>query len=438
MNARSDSPAPGTIRLERVLALFPEVPELRLLMDSLIPASQPDPTRRWSGSGELGSVGERIVNPRSARRRLDEHAREEGARLSALMGRVGIILQRVSEGKTEEAVAEFLAQGAAEEEASRLAEAERWYLAGHRLARESGSPRAPEGLRKAARAARGRGRLAEAEEWYERAARDAADLGREEDEVVARIGRGNVAVDRGRWSEAEGWYREALALLPPRIGDAMPAPERWQLHQNLGITARKQGHFEEARVHLEVAREMVEALGDPEGKVDVENGYGMLRLAEGNPKAAALHFRNALAGARSPLAQVVVGVNLGEALLAAGRALDAGEVARNAEARALAAGVVGKLPEVYRLLAKVAEARGEGDAFVLLERALTLVRNHGLPPYEEALTLEAYGKLRTRSGEEQVGREALERAMEIYRTLESATTVGLQEEQREKEQGFHE
>jgi hypothetical protein len=114
---------------------------------------------------------------------------------------------------------------------------------------------------------------------------------------------------------------------------------------------------------------------------------------------------------------VAIGVNLGEALLAQGKALEAGEAAREAEAAAISGGVTGKLPEVYRLLAAVARARGEGEAFVFLEEALELIREEGLPPFEEALTREAYGELRIAEGDRDRGKFDLAAAARLFESL---------------------
>ena len=153
---------------------------------------------------------------------------------------------------------------------------------------------------------------------------------------------------------------------------------------------------------------------DPDAAVEVENGFGLLLLAVGDPRGAELHFAEALRSARTATARVTIGVNLGEALMEQGRSLEAGERARQAEAQALAASVTGKLPEVYRLLAKVARERAEGEAFVFLEQALDLIRERGLPSYEEALTHEAYGDLRLAEGDVSRGLPQLREAAEIF------------------------
>ena len=109
--------------------------------------------------------------------------------------------------------------------------------------------------------------------------------------------------------------------------------------------------------------------------------------------------------------------NLGEALFALGRTLEAAEEVREAEREALAAGVTTKLPEVYRLLGRIAYARGNGEGFVLFERALEVSRERHLPPLEEALTLDAYASSLRRPEDSGRADELRSRAAEIFRRL---------------------
>ena len=279
---------------------------------------------------------------------------------------------------------------------------------------------APRALRLAARAARRLGRLDVAADRYEEAWRDAEALGLGEDATVAAIGRGNVEVDRGGWAEAKDWYQRALA----RIGEGgPPRRERWQVMQNLAIVARRTGDLAEAREALLRARDEGAELDDADARVEVENGWGQLLLAEGDARGAELHFRAALGAARSATARLEVTVNLGEALLVQGRSLEAGESAREAEMEALTGSLPRRLPEVYRLLAKVAHQRGEGEAFVLLERALQLIAERGLPAYEEAVTREELGGIRLEQGDLARGLGELEAAERIYAALGASTAA---------------
>jgi hypothetical protein len=122
------------------------------------------------------------------------------------------------------------------------------------------------------------------------------------------------------------------------------------------------------------------------------------------------------------MARLAIMVNLGEALLLQGRSLEAGEKAREAEAEALAGSVTHRLPEVYRLLARVAHERGEGEAFVLLERSLQLIGERGLPDYEAAVTRQALGELRLAQGELGLGLNELRTAADIFDRMGAAHT----------------
>jgi hypothetical protein len=52
------------LRFDDVARALPELDELRPVLDHLLAGSVPDPSRRWAGSGELGTAGAR---PRPAR-----------------------------------------------------------------------------------------------------------------------------------------------------------------------------------------------------------------------------------------------------------------------------------------------------------------------------------------------------------------------------------
>jgi len=413
----SDAPPPPSdepLRVDRILEILPRTGELRPLLDLLVASSRPDPERRWSGSGELGTVGERVVDPGEVAEAASTVAKAEAERLAELYRRTARLVDALASDRREEVVALMLEQGESEEAADLPERAEAWYRAAYAFGRHIGSGRAPEALRKAARTARAGGALERAALDYEEAWREAGILEENDDRTVAAIGRGNVAVDRGRWDEADTWYRRALDLVGR---EGAPRPQRWQILQNLAIVRRRRGDLEGAREALVEAEREAEGWNDPDAAVEVANGWGQLLLAEGDPRAAELHFKRAREAATSPEARIAVAVNLGEALLAQGRILEAGEIAREAEADALASRSTRRLPEVYRLLASVARMREEGEAFVILERALRLVRERDPRPFEEAQTLEAYGKVRLERGEEDAGVHALEAAARIYDEL---------------------
>ena len=406
----SDAP----LRVSEVFRILPRVPELGPFLDLLVTKSVPDPDRRWTGSGELGTVGDRLVEPDGVEAVATELAQSEAERITQILTISAAIVVKIASGDWHGVIGLLLGLGEADEGRDRSAEAEAWYLAAHKVAREKGSVEAPRALRLAARVARSQGKVETAARRYEDVYGAAAELDLEEDLIVAAIGRGNVDVDRGRWDEARAWYERALE----RLGASdPPRPERWHVLHNLAIVHRKAGDLDGAHHLLLRARHEAGRLEDPDGAVQVENGLGHLLLAAGDPRGAELHFVEALRGARTPTARVTIGVNLGEALAEQGRSLEAGERARQAEAEALAGSVTGKLPEVYRLLAQVAQDRGEGEAFVFLEQALDLIQERALPSYEEALTRETYGDLRLAESDVARGLSQLSAAVRIYERI---------------------
>jgi len=421
------SPHSDPLRLDTLLSRLPDVGSIRPVLDHLIATSQPDPARRWSGSGELGTAAGRLVDPASLREALTELAAAEARKVARRFEAVAALTDALARGDSGEAVGLLLEESAALEVEGDSAEAGAWAGVATQVATEAGDRRSAEAARRAARCARSVGALGEAAEGYERAFEYARGAEEIRDAVIAATGRGNVAVDRGRWMVAEQWYRRGLALLDSTEsgfirGDDLRAL-RWRIFQNLGITSRERGALEEATAWYARAEDESAGLDDSAVDIEVQNGRGQLDLARGDPRRAELRFRKALEVLDSvrPGAdevRVAVRTNLGEALLRQSRALEAGEVAREAEAEALRGRFFGRLPETYRLLAHVLHAQGESEAFVFLDQALAFVRTHGLPAFEEARTLEVYAELRAASGEEEIARDARTRAGDILRALE--------------------
>jgi tetratricopeptide (TPR) repeat protein len=406
-------PSPRPLRVDQAVRLLPGVDGLGPLISEVMAGSRPHPSRTWTGSGELGTVGDRLVGPDPLTGPLEARILEEQERVAERLRAGARVVALLQEGDSQRATDELLEHAGREEGWGRHTDAEAWALAAARLGRESDAHRLAEALRRAARSARNLGRSREAGLRYEDAFRVARERGEHGHALVAAVGRGNVAVDLGRWEEAEGWYGRAQALL---AAGAPPLNEAWQIHQNLGIVRRERGDLEGAERHLREAEEGLGPEPSPEGLTEVANGWGLLLLARGRPRDAELKFRSALARAEAPLARVVVRVNLGEALLAQGRTLDATEEGRRAEAETLAHGLLARLPEVYRLLGSAAHAEGKADAFLFPERALAVIRDNRLPAYEEALTLASLARIWKSDGDERA-HEALREAARILRDL---------------------
>ena len=78
----SDAP----LRVSEVFRILPRVPELGPFLDLLVTKSVPDPDRRWTGSGELGTVGDRLVDPDGAEATASELAGSEARRIAEVLG----------------------------------------------------------------------------------------------------------------------------------------------------------------------------------------------------------------------------------------------------------------------------------------------------------------------------------------------------------------
>jgi len=417
------SPDTGPLRLERLLDVLPDSRELRPLLEELFASSRADPERRWTASGELGTAGGRLVDAEAFEAGARAWIEAERRRLERRVGAVTAVVTALQRRDSDDVVSALLDESSALEAEGRGADAERWADAAYRIAREAGHLRTAEALRRKARCARAVGALDASARAYEEAFARATDSECWRDAVVAATGRGNVAIDRGRWTDAESWYGRALAVLDrdePRLPPEDARALRWRVFQNLGITHRERGLLAEAEAWYVRAEEESAGLDDPAAAIEIENGRGQLDLARGSARAAELRFRKAMEAIESDIAhavRVAIRTNLGEALLERGHTLEAAMVLREAEAEALRGHHLARLPAVYRLLARIAHERGEDQAFVLVDRALEIVRSAELPSLEEALTLRVYAELREAQKEPDAAMEARARADRIFERL---------------------
>lgn len=406
------------LRLDDLRDLLPTGEDLAPLLDEVAGTAVPDPDRRWAGSGELETLGRRLVHPDELEARIPRLVEAARIRAEALYTGVSGAIRALAEGDPERAARHLLEVAGQEESIGRMASAHRYAMAAHRLVRGlRDRTMSTLALRRAARAARGEGLLDQAASLYEQAWSQARDSGDRDGGVISAIGRGNVSVDRGLWAEGRHWYEEAARMLGP--GDEA-RPERWHIHQNLGIVRREMGDLEGCAEELERAGALARLLEDPVAEIEVNHGWGQLLAARGDRTGAIGRFRSALAAARAledARARTTVAVNLAEVLQEEGRLLEAWDAAREAESAALSGRVPTRLPEVYRLLGRLSQEGGTDHAFVFFERALAIIEERGLPAYERALTLEAYGDSRMRSGEEQAARGLYDEALRIYGEL---------------------
>lgn len=400
--------------LDLMRAALPELDELRPIFEHLLTRSEPDRSRAWAGSGQLLTIGARLVGS-EALDGLQGVARREAEHLSAVYAAMADALRALIEGDRIGAANALLVAAALEERRDRVERAATYAAAAHAVSRDAKDQRiAALALRRWARADRALGHLRDAEERYTKSHEMARAMGDERGSAEAAIGAGNVLEDQGRWAEAERWYDEALTSLD--APGLETAPERWHALFNLHIVARSRGALDESVERLRAAERAAAAVG-AQATPAFENAWGQLRMAQGAFTEAERHLTSALASAAGARERVTIRLNLAESLLARGRTLDAAEQAREAEREAVRDGVVPKLPEVYRLLGTIASVEGNAEAFVLFERALEIVRERGLPALEEAVTLQAYAEAEERRGEADAADQLRTMAGRLFESL---------------------
>lgn len=406
------------LTFDQMRGLLPDVAELRPVLDQLLGESVPDGERRWAGSGTLGTAGDRLVDPDALKEAVEQLARVEHAHLERAYGHVATAVERLATGDPNGAAREFLELAALEEARDRADRAASYADAACSIVSRASEP----ALESLAFRRRGRARLRAGNHLaavadYRRAHDVASAAGDVRGSAEAAIGAGNVLEEQGRWDDAEVWYRRALERLDALDGVDGPPVEAWHALLNLHVVLRSRGELDTSLDPLIRAEEIASALGDESASVFIENARGQLCMARGENLAAIEHFRSAVAMAGGARASVTVRLNLAEALLASGRSLEAAQEARGAEREAIVARIPQKLPEVYRILGRVALEDGDPDAFVLFERALEIVEERGLPPLERAITLQAYSVAESRKGERETSERLREMADEIYQEL---------------------
>lgn len=401
--------------VHRLTEILPDLDELQPVLDHVLSTARPDPRHSSSTVGELDTVGQRLVDVESLEDAVDELAERFRERLAEIYGGVARVARALGNHDRDTAARILVEIAESEEAAERPRRAEAYAMAAVEVASELRDQR-PLGLalRRAGRAARIRGDLESALPRYRRAWEICQAMGSPRDAAEAAIGVGNVLEEQGRWNEAETWYRRALERLDEHHG---PAPERWHAALNLHIVLRSCGDLDAARPWLEEAERAADIAEDATAVPFLGTARGQFLMAEGDVLGADESFRRALGEADDARTRAAIRLNLAESLLAQGRILEAGEEARNAEREALTAGVVSRLPEVYRLLGRIAARNENPNAFVLFERALELVRERDLPPFEAAVTLQAYAEAERGRGEDRRARALLDRAKRIFREL---------------------
>lgn len=405
--------------LRELLGILPEAEALRALRSRMIQVSRPDPVRTWAASAELGTVGDRSIDPEELRNGLAMIMNDEQARVAALNAHAVDALVHASERRHDAAAHALLAAAELQADTERHEEALALAEAAQKLAVRHGDPGVTAlTIRRQGRALRGLGRVHEAVKRYASAFEMADVLRDVRAQAESAIGAGNSLEQAGRWEEAGHWYERALKALggvPPDGG--LVLPEHWQVATTLHLVHRTLGRIEESEPWLERAESLWSRLPDASGRYFLENARGQLSMARGDPDAARTWFERAAASVPAGYASVVVRLNLAECLLARQRVLDATEEARSAEAEAVALGVERAFPFVYRTLGRCAAASGNPEAFVLFERALAS-DGPASSVLERAITLQAYAEAEASAGNPDGARDLLGKAAEMYASLD--------------------
>lgn len=415
---------PPQLLVERALALVPDYEEFLPLSDAVIGASRVDLDKVWARSGAYATVGKRVVDPA----RVDELVRvlldRSQQRLREMFDLVLGAIREQQAGNPGTAAEMLIRAGEMEESDRRLDKAERIYAMALGISqdlREKGMHVLA--LRRLGRTARTAGRLDEAWTWYEQSWQLAVDGMDVEGQVIACQGLGNLCDDRGERERARTWWEKGLEMA---AGLDHPALE-WPLYINLSVLSMLEGDLAESERLLDRAREQMQQAGAPDARMYWLNNRGLLLLEHGDSAAAEAVFREALERAEGHW-ELTMRVNLGEALRAQARLLEAEDEARRAEEVAIVHRLVPDLIDVYNLLGSIARDRCDEEGFVFYEQALRVCHERALPHKTEAAILHGYGQLHLACDRPVEGRGYLEAARDVYRNLGFAPELGRVEE----------
>jgi tetratricopeptide (TPR) repeat protein len=403
------------LTFDEVDRLLPDLDELRPLRARMLADAGPAPGRAWSGSGVLDTVGRWRTDATALREAVADLAADEAARNAKVFEHVSDALVRLEHGDERAAALSFLEAAALEEARERADRAAAYADAAAHVLAAGGDPVIrSRALRRRARARRAQAHHPQARSDYEAAWHVARAVDDAQGAAEAAVGAGNVLEDEGRWSEAEEWYGRALDVMKD---DGEPRAERMHALFNLHVVRRTRGGLDDCVAPLEQAEQLARQLEDDSARPFLENARGQLCMARGDLEGAGDRYRTALSLASGARVTATIRLNLAEALLAGGRTLDAAEEARRAEREAISGRVIDRLPEVYRLLGRIAAGEGNPDAFVLFERSLELVGRTGVPLVERARTLQAYAEAEEAVGDRDRAVRLRSEAAEAYETL---------------------
>ncbi len=421
------------MRVQKALALLPDLEALLPLRALLVSISRPDERALWSSSGPYLTLGKRGVQPDELRRRMPEAFRRITAHLQALYRAYLEALECQQANDGGGAVAALLRAGGLEESVGRVAQARAWYEVALTVA-ETLQDRRPEVqlLGSLGHVALTLGQLPEGARHFQRALALAEAEFDQGGAIAACQGLGDTAVAQGQWGGAQAWYARGLRLAEASADHRSLA----RLERQLAVLTRKQGSLAAAGDHLRRAREAAETSGDPEEMGRVLATQGELDVELGRHDAAAAAYREALAwvqrAPRNPNLELTIRLHIAELQLDQARLLEAEEELRRAEQLAIAANTTRGLVQIYTLMGKLRGSEQDETGFVFFEQAIELCNTLERSLATEAQVYLEYGLFRERLGQRDEARAYLERAREILTYLGEAVERGRVDAELEK------
>jgi len=421
------------VRVQKALALLPDLEALLPLRALLVSIARPDERALWSSSGPYLTLGKRGVQPDELRRRMPEAFRRITAHLQALYRAYLEALECQQANDGGGAVAALLRAGGLEESVGRVAQARAWYEVALTVA-ETLQDRRPEVqlLGSLGHVALTLGQLPEGARHFQRALALAEAEFDQGGAIAACQGLGDTAVAQGQWGGAQAWYARGLRLAEASADHRSLA----RLERQLAVLTRKQGSLAAAGDHLRRAREAAETSGDPEEMGRVLATQGELDVELGRHDAAAAAYREALAwvqrAPRNPNLELTIRLHIAELQLDQARLLEAEEELRRAEQLAIAANTTRGLVQIYTLMGKLRGSEQDETGFVFFEQAIELCNTLERSLATEAQVYLEYGLFRERLGQRDEARAYLERAREILTYLGEAVERGRVDAELEK------
>ena len=409
---------PPPVRVEKALALLPELEALDPLRALLVSIARPDAHALWSSSGPYLTLGKRGVQPDELRRRMPQAFHRITGHLQALYREYVDALECQQAADPAGVVGALLRGGRLEERVARFTQARAWYAVALAVA-EALQDRRPEveTLRAIGYVCMALGQYAEAARHFQRSLALAEAEFDQGGATGACEGLADAALAQGQWSGAHAWYSRGLRLAEA-ADDAVRAG---RLQCQLGVVARHEGDLSAAGEFLREARERLESAGVADEMARVLNEQGRLDAQLGRHDAASAAYREALAWAqRTPGDagdELSIRLNLAELDLDAGRLVEAEAELRRAEQVAIGGDLMLRLAQVYVLMGRLRGAQEDETGFVFFEQAIELATALDRSAATRAHVFFEYGLFRNRLGQRDEARAYLEQARELFASL---------------------